>query len=208
MVAKRQTARYCIGRRYHRNVCVENPSRLRTACLELHQPQHAARLVPRNLSHRTADRASATPGDSSARLACQCRASLQENRKRNRIHDPQNNRLRNSDSHLTYRTHSCVPRRDSSRRLVDIFSNINRTTRCRDESRHGTHECVRYVRHRKVTSFKCGVALKVSSEMRSRVNKNSVSEQLRIRQFTSIATASGACSTVCTAIPIGPPDVN
>src|SRR5258708_890625 len=42
---------------------------------------------------------------------------------------------------LTWRTHFCVPRRDSSRRLV--LTCITEL-KCRDESRHGTHECVRY----------------------------------------------------------------
>ncbi len=40
---------------------------------------------------------------------------------------------------MMWRTHSCVPRRDSSRRLFEASH-----TRCRQEFRHGTHECVRH----------------------------------------------------------------
>jgi hypothetical protein len=43
-----------------------------------------------------------------------------------------------------------------------------------------------------MTSHKCGVALKLSSEMRPRVKTDSVSEQFWNRQFTSIAIGSGA----------------
>src|ERR1041385_1068173 len=62
--------------------------------------------------------------------------------------------------------------------------------------------------YRYVTSRRCGVALNVSSEMRPRVNRNSVTEQFRMRQFNSMATESGDFKTVWTAMPMGPADVN
>ena len=40
---------------------------------------------------------------------------------------------------MMWRTHSCVPRRDSSRRLFEA-----QPARCRQECRHGTHGCVRH----------------------------------------------------------------
>src|SRR5437667_10583404 len=46
----------------------------------------------------------------------------------------------------TWRTHSCVPRRDSSRRPVRAHDSYTVSkSRCRDETRHGTQECVRHV---------------------------------------------------------------
>src|SRR5207249_965020 len=41
----------------------------------------------------------------------------------------------------TWRTHSCVPRRDSSRRCAWTVTSANKR---REESRRGTHECVRH----------------------------------------------------------------
>jgi hypothetical protein len=42
-----------------------------------------------------------------------------------------------------WRTHSCVPRSHSCERLV-----LKPGQRCRDESRHGTQECVRHTDRR------------------------------------------------------------
>src|SRR5262245_10223353 len=63
----------------------------------------------------------------------------------------------------------------------------------------------RYVQ--RLGSAKCGTVLKLSSEMRSLVNTNSVREQLRTRQFSSKAARSGAARTDWMAVPINPPDV-
>ncbi len=50
--------------------------------------------------------------------------------------------------------------------------------------------------------------MNVSSESRSRLNRNSVSEPLRTRQFNSRAVRLGAPNATWTATPMGPPDVN
>src|SRR5262249_57970413 len=63
----------------------------------------------------------------------------------------------------------------------------------------------RYVRS--AGSSRWGIALNESSEIRPRLNVNSVSEQLRTRQFISNAERSGAFKTFCTASPITPPEV-
>jgi len=116
---------------------------------------------------------------------------FKKNRHRNRIHHSKVTDYEICSVNVTWRTHSCVPRRDSSRRSLVSFTIPEQASR-RFSKRRRTQSVRATVHYRKVTSFRCGVALNVSNEMRSLVNKNSVSEQFRIRQFTSIATASGA----------------
>jgi hypothetical protein len=61
---------------------------------------------------------------------------------------------------------------------------------------------------RRRSSVRCGIVLNESSDNRSGEKTNSLTEQLRTRQFTSRNARSRTFSAVCTRIPIGPPEIN